>query len=126
MNKMNNTNLDEYRTKCPIKMSDGRIFTDYRPRCAVNSELMTDLSNNNMIKSSYESRVFLQSNAEKIIEMNKMNATNNLTPCAPCNRPVDVSGTMYPERYIVKCTPSSCEKIEVNKHGLGTSTRVQM
>ena len=107
-------------------MSDGRIFTDYRPRCAVNADLMTDLSNNSMIKSSYDSRVFLQNNAEKIIEMNKMNATNNLAPCAPCSRPIDVSGTMYPERYIVKCTPSSCEKIEINKHGLGTSTRVQM
>ena len=81
---MNNTKLSEYRTKCPIKMSDGRIFTDYRPRCAVNADLMTDLSNNSMIKSSYESRVFLQNNAEKIIEMNKMNATNNLSPCAPC------------------------------------------
>ena len=89
----NNTKLSEYRTKCPIKMSDGRIFTDYRPRCAVNADLMTDLSNNSMIKSSYESRVFLQNNAEKIIEMNKMNATNNLAPCAPCSRPIDVSGS---------------------------------
>ena len=50
----NNTRLSEYRTKCPIKMSDGRIFTDYRPRCAVNADLMTDLSNNNMIKSSFK------------------------------------------------------------------------
>jgi len=33
---------------------------------------------------------------------------------------------MYPERYVVKCTPTYCEKIEVNKYGLGTSTRVHV
>ena len=57
----------EKKPHCPIKMSDGRSFTDYRPRCMVNSELMTDLDNNNIIKSSYESRVFLQENAEKLM-----------------------------------------------------------
>ena len=56
----------EPKPHCPIKMSDGRSFTDYRPRCAVNAELMTDLSQNNMIRSSYESRIFLQENAEKL------------------------------------------------------------
>ena len=116
----------EKKPHCPIKMSDGRSFTDYRPRCMVNSELMTDLDNNNIIKSSYESRVFLQENAEKLMERNRIVMTNNLQPCAPCNRPFNDPGTMYPERYIVKCTPTSCEKIEVNKFGLGTSTRVNM
>ena len=116
----------EPKPHCPIKMSDGRSFTDYRPRCMVNSELMTDVSNNNMIKSSYESRVFLQENAEKLMERNRLTVLDRLAPCAPCNRPFDDPGTMYPERYIVKCTPTSCEKIEVNKYGLGTSTRVHL
>ena len=116
----------ETKPHCPIKMSDGRSFTDYRPRFMVNSELMTYVSNNNMIKSSYESRVFLQENAEKLMERNRLNVFDRLAPCAPCNRPFDDPGTMYPERYVVKCTPTSCEKIEVNKHGLGTSTRVHL
>ena len=116
----------ELKLQCPIKMSDGRSFTDYRPRCMVNSELMTDVSNNNMIKSSYESRVFLQENAEKLMERNKLTFLEHLAPCAPCNRPFNEPGTMYPERYVVKCTPTSCEKIEVNKYGLGTSTRVHL
>jgi hypothetical protein len=116
----------EKKPHCPIKMSDGRSFTDYRPRCIINSELMTDLNNNNIIKSSYESRVFLQENAEKLMERNRILMTNNLHPCAPCGRAFNDPGTMYPERYIVKCTPTNCEKIEVNKYGLGTSTRVNM
>jgi len=66
----------EPKPHCPIKMADGRSFTDYRPRCMVNSELMTDVSKNNMIKSSYESRVFLQENAEKLMERNRLNVLN--------------------------------------------------
>ena len=42
---MNNTKLSEYRTKCPIKMSDGRIFTDYRPRCTINYQLKNTKQN---------------------------------------------------------------------------------
>jgi len=115
----------ETKPECPLKMSDGRSFTDYRPRCMVNAELMTDLYTNNMVKSSYESRMFLQENAEKLIERNRLNVLDTLAPCAPCNRPFSENGTMYPERYIVKCTATTCEKVEVNKQGLGTSTRVQ-
>jgi len=115
----------ELKPECPLKMSDGRSFTDYRPRCAINAELMTDLYTNNMVKSSYESRIFLQENAEKLMERNRLNVLDTLSPCAPCNRPFGENGTMYPERYIVKCTATTCEKIEVNKEGLGTSTRVQ-
>jgi len=115
----------ELKPECPLKMSDGRSFTDYRPRCMVNAELMTDLYTNNMVKSSYESRIFLQENAEKLIERNRLNVLDTLAPCAPCNRPFSENGTMYPERYIVKCTATTCEKVEVNKNGLGTSTRVQ-
>ena len=120
------TNSSVNNSGCPLKMSDGRPFTDYRPRCAINADLMTDLDKNNMIKSSYESRMYLQHNAEKIIEANKLTAQNNLMPCAPCTRPTNLSGTMYPERYVVKCNPTYCEKVEVNKFGLGTSTRVQI
>lgn len=121
---MSFNSANEPKPHCPIKMSDGRSFTDYRPRCMVNAELMTDLSTNKMVKSSYESRVFLQENAEKLMERNRLNMLDNLAPCAPCNRPFNEAGTMYPERYIVKCSATTCEKIEVNKHGLGTSTRI--
>lgn len=117
-------NAKEPIPSCPVRMSDGRSFTDYRPRCAINAELMTDLSQKNLARSSYESRMFLQNNAEHIMERSRLNSLENLAPCAPCSRPFNDPGTMYPQRYIVKCSATSCEKIEVNPNGLGTSTRL--
>jgi hypothetical protein len=102
-------------------MSDGRSFTDYRPRCQVNAELFNDLSIQNKMKSSYESRMFLQENANMIMERSRMQTIQNL---APCSRNLDDAGTMYPQRYVVKCSATNCEKIEVNPDGLGTSTRI--
>lgn len=116
-------NQKEPLSHCPMKMSDGRSFTDYRPRCAVNAELLNDLAQKNLVKSSYESRMFLQQNADMIMERNRQSSINNLMPCAPCKRPFSDNGTMYPQRYIVKCSATNCEKIEVNPDGLGTSTR---
>lgn len=112
------------RVSCPIKMSDGRSFTDYRPRCSVNAELFEDLTKKNIMKSSYESRMFLQENAEMIMERSRMFSLQNLSPCAPCKRPFSDDGTMYPQRYVVKCSATNCEKVEVNPNGLGTSTRL--
>ena len=109
---------------CPSRMSDGRSFTDYRPRCMVNAELFQDLASKNILRSSYESRMFLQENADMIMERSRMQSVQNLAPCAPCKRPFADSGTMYPQQYIVKCSATSCEKIEVNPNGLGTSTRL--
>jgi len=104
---------------CPSKMSDGRSFTDYRPRCNINAELLSDLSNNKIIQSSYESRVFLQNNADKIMEDNLNKAIQNLMPCAPCKRATTDPGTMYPERYVVKCDATTCSRVEINPNGLG-------
>lgn len=117
-------NSKEPLSHCPMKMSDGRCFTDYRPRCAVNAELLDDLAKKNIIKSSYESRMFLQQNAEMIMERSRQSSIERLAPCAPCNRSLNEAGTMYPQRYIVKCSTTNCEKIEVNPDGLGTSTRI--
>jgi hypothetical protein len=105
-------------------MSDGRPFTDYRPRCLVNAELYNDLAKNNIVSSSYESRMFLQENADMIMERSRTAMLQNLTPCAPCNRSFEDAGTMLPQRYIVKCSATNCEKIEVDPNGLGTSTRL--
>jgi hypothetical protein len=103
---------------CPNKMADGRSFTDYRPRCNINYDLMQDLTKNNIINSSYESRLYLQQNAEKIMELNRNNAINNLAPCAPCNKSGNDT-TMLPEKYIVKCDAITCKREEINPNGLG-------
>lgn len=110
---MNNTKT------CPSKMSDGRSFTDYRTRCSVNAELFDKVAVNNVIKSSYQSRMYLQRNADSIIESNRENAINNLAPCAPCGRDFNDPGTMLPEKYIVRCDATSCYRDLVNPSGLG-------
>jgi len=101
---------------CPARMSDGRTFTDYRPRCAVNSELLGALKNP---KSSFESRMYLQQNAETVMELGRQRAIDVMAPCAPCTRPFSDPGTMLPERYVVKCDEVTCSRTEVNPQGLG-------
>lgn len=109
--------IDEPKVSpCPSRMSDGRAFTDYRPRCIVNADLLNSVKGT---KSSYESRMYLQMNAEKLMEDERNRAISRLSPCAPCNRPKTQSGTMLPERYIVKCDNVTCTRTEVNPSGLG-------
>ena len=107
------------KNSCPSRMEDGRSFTDYRPRCIVNAELLGNLAKNNKILSSYESRMYLQHNAESVMQSNRNSSLERLAPCNPCNRPLSDSGTMYPERYIVRCDAISCTKTEINPSGLG-------
>lgn len=104
---------------CPSRMSDGRAFTDYRPRCAINAELMSFVADAGMMQSSFESRMYLQRNAEKVMNIQRTAGIANLAPCAPCLRPTSDAGTMLPERYVVKCDTVSCSRKEVNPFGLG-------
>jgi hypothetical protein len=100
-------------------MADGRAFTDYRPRCIVNAELMQSVAGQNMIQSSYESRMYLQSQADKVMEQERQKAVDRLIPCAPCQRPFSDPGTMLPERYVVRCDGVTCSRNEVYPGGVG-------
>jgi hypothetical protein len=100
-------------------MADGRSFTDYRPRCAVNGELLNQVIGAKMVGSSYESRMFLQHNAEQMMDFERNNAIKRLVPCAPCNRSFDDAGTMLSERYIVRCNGVTCTREEINPNGVG-------
>lgn len=104
---------------CPSRMSDGRSFTDYRPRCIVNAELLNKLAVTNMVQSSYESRMYLQKNAEQVMEEERKKAMDRLIPCAPCKRSFNDPGTMLPERYVVRCDGVTCTRVETNPTGLG-------
>lgn len=104
---------------CPSRMSDGRAFTDYRPRCMVNAELYQMVSENNMVQSSYESRMYLQHNAQRVMERERAKAVERMIPCAPCKRPFTDPGTMEPERYVVRCDGVTCSRTEVNPAGIG-------
>jgi len=104
---------------CPSRMADGRAFTDYRPRCAVFAELMDKVAAVGAPSSAYESRMYIQRNAESWMENDRAAALARMAPCAPCSRPTGDPATMLPERYVVRCDGVSCSRTEVNPMGLG-------
>lgn len=56
--------MDNFFKNCPPKMSDGRHITDYRPH----TQLEEQIKYVNGITRDDETRIFLQKNAEKIID----------------------------------------------------------
>jgi len=108
---------------CPPRMSDGRHFTDYRTSCQVNDLLKVD----NRISNSYQYRLFLQENANTIMDRNReiACAKNCCMPCA--SSPLGVegfnNGTMLPEKYIVECNAHTCKQILNDVNGIGTGRR---
>lgn len=103
---------------CPSRMNDARAFTDYRFRCDINSELMGKVASSKMPRSSYDMRMYLQHNAQRIIDEERARSIQGLTPCAPCLNPANPS-TMLDSRYVVRCDKVSCTRTEINNQGLG-------
>lgn len=66
---MNNGNMDR---KATIE-ANARNFTDYRPICEVNNLIKNKAGINN----NHDYRLYLQRNAEKIINMERQNFINN-------------------------------------------------
>ena len=56
--------MDNFYKSCPPKMSDGRHMTDYRPH----TQLEEQIKYVNGIVRDDEARLFLQGNAEKIMD----------------------------------------------------------
>ncbi len=108
LNASNNKYLD-----CPPRMDDGRHFTDYRPVCHVNNMVRV----NNNISNSYEYRMFLIQNANKLMDLNRSYACSK-NCCGPCVQPYH-QGTMLPEQSLQICNNQSCNTDFVNAHGLG-------
>jgi collagenase-like PrtC family protease len=104
-------------------MSDGRAFTDYSPRCAFNGYLTNKLAENNMIKSSYEMRLYLQQNYDKFVEEERAKAIANITPCGDCGVGdlINDKKKELGNKYEIHCDGVSCYKIESNFDGLGTT-----
>jgi hypothetical protein len=98
-------------TNCPPKMADGRMFTDYRPRCITN---MMDLGN----LSSYEYRQHMVKNASAIMTQNRQ-AAYTANNCGPCMEPFN-EGTMLSEQNMVKCDAQKCTFYGKDPSGLGT------
>ena len=107
-------------SSCPLKMAY-EMMTDMRPRCAVNAELTNMVASQypGQPFSAYEARRYLQANAIAIMEAERQKSVSALGECAPCRRPLSDSGTMLPEKYVVRCNGVSCARTEVNPAGLG-------
>lgn len=105
---------------CPLRMSDGRSMTDYTPKCIVNYELMEKMTEKNIVKSSYESRMYLQKNADDIMKKEFEKSKNSIIPCVKCINPIN-EFKMMPEKYYVTCDAISCTKKMFNENGLGTA-----
>lgn len=93
---------------CPPRMSDGRHFTLYTPRCARTYELQP------RPMTSYEYRMFLTSNGEKIIDKNRDDAVFK-NSCAPCVQ----ESTMLPEVDRQVCDQRTCSFRPHADQGLG-------
>jgi len=108
---------------CPLKMADGRAFTDYETRCARNAYLNDLLAKNSVIKSSYEQRLFLQRNSEMIMEEERKKVLNNLMPCIPCNKGelINEKNPELENMYGVYCDGVSCYNGYTNEKGLGST-----
>mgnify|MGYP001331905977 CR=1 FL=1 len=119
------TDIKSNSYSCPLRMMDGRIMTDYRPRCIVNADLINNMGEKNIVKSSYETRMYLQKNADDIIKKSFENTKQNLVPCIPCKKPVG-DGTMLPEKYLVTCDATSCTRKPFNPNGLGDGRKADL
>ena len=97
----------------PPRMADARHFTDYRPICHVNNVIKT----NNDVMNSYEYRLFLTRNANKLMESNRKLAYMK-NGVSQCKKPYNV-GTMLPEQDKVICNKNTCRVVGNDNNGLG-------
>jgi hypothetical protein len=96
---------------CPPRMADGRLFTDYRPRCDANLQFAAPMS------GSHEYRQFLIHNGQNIIDASR-SAAATVAACGPCVSPLG-RGTMAPELDRVVCDKVSCSRVRVRAPGAG-------
>lgn len=95
------------------RMADGRLFTDYRPRCVMQYQYRHQGSD-----SSYAYRQHLIRSASDIMQ-NQRDAALQAAARAPCVKPYN-QGTMLPESSKFVCNASTCKVVAGDPSGLGT------
>ena len=96
-----NVNLD-----FPSRMADGRIFTDYRPNCVMNSALSRG-------KDSFEYRYYL-TNSGNAIEKQKLDELEQNVKCTSCTY-----DTVLPVNTVMNCNQGVCNIGVNDPNGLG-------
>lgn len=100
---------DNFWRGCPAKMSDGRLFTDHRPRGRVEHDMQTALG----IPPQNDFRLYLQMNGERL----RSNGQRHLRNYAGCHGVQGVSG--IPHRHAITCDAFTCSRSEIDPDGLG-------
>lgn len=109
---------DNKKFNCPPRMSDGRHFTNYLPRCSNfrNAFMVEDDTGFQFPPpNSYDFRQYLIHNGEKIMQTNREEAFQR-NMCGPCS--IDPS-TMLPEQTKITCDANSCKVSLNDSKGLG-------
>lgn len=105
---------DNKYPSCPARMSDGRLFTNYNSRCAVQAAVLPP--NMQVMSSagldSYDLRQYMIRNADSIMQAQRESALC-AARCSPC---VD---TMLPELEIDSCDILKCVRKPGVADGLG-------
>ncbi len=112
---------DNKYSDAPPRMADGRHFTDYRPSC----ELNNDINRDNNLNNSLEARLFLQRNADQLMDVNRnMACEKNCN--GVCGEDVEndlvnegFTSTMLPELNKQVCNDTYCDVVSNNPNGLG-------
>ena len=97
---------------CFMNMHDGRMFTDYRPRCTTQYELTKQGA------TSFEQRQELIHNAKLIMDRNASAAASG-SECGGCKFAPKDAGTMLPEKRVQQCNSRTCAISPNDPKGLG-------
>lgn len=110
---------DAKHLQCPARMEDGRSMTDYRPSNYIDDLIRAD----NNISNSLHYRVFLQNNANTLMDKNRQIACLE-NCCGPCDSKEPFEpGTMLPEQYMFVTDGRSAKMVLNDVNGLGTGRK---
>ena len=93
----------------PILMSDGRLFTDYRPRCDIHMEYQAPMSGN------HEYRNWLIHNGQELMNQKR----NDFVKTSKCTSGYD--STLEKDTFV--CDKIACTKVLGANCGIGTGRR---
>lgn len=85
---------------CAVRMADGRLFTDYRPRCDIAHQFSAPMA------GSYEYRQWMMRNGQRIIDYQRSIAFTGAR-CAPCA----AMSTMPQEKDRFVCDKVACARV---------------
>lgn len=99
---------DNKHGSCPARMSDGRLFTNYNSRCAMQASVLPPKLNESSATGldSYETRQYMIRNADAIIQSQRSLASC-AARCQPCGK-----DTMLPEYEIDSCDLLNCRRTQ--------------